>query len=107
MDEPDEERVQEESWTGSERQRHERGGCLPPTNPPLKRAAYTVPVGVKCLIKRTTANDWRQYTTTKELSFERFESYRGQRYEFRLKGWLMLVGRQYVIHREDTYPPGV
>jgi hypothetical protein len=70
-------------------------------------AAYTVPAGTACQIKRLTTNDWQAYTTKAELSFERHEGYRGWRYEFRYLGWFIRVHANRVIHRADLYPPGV
>ncbi len=107
MDNEDTSRVRESTWTGSEEDRREQGICLPPTGPPLSLPQFQILVGTACSIKRLSGNNWKPYTTKKALGFERYERYIRCSYEFRFQGWLLLVHRRDVVHREDLYRCGM
>lgn len=79
--------------------------CPPPQKPPRKVARFTVLAGTQCEIKKITDNEWIPHKTAREIGFEKFERYVAEWkcYEFRFQGWLMMVHRSKVIHREDTY----
>ena len=69
---------------------------------------FLVPKGVRCAVRSVYDDQWRTFTTTRDNGFERFERYeRGEAggfYQFRsdIGGWVMLVNRRHVVHREDT-----
>jgi hypothetical protein len=79
----------------------------PRSKPPRHVPRFLVPAGVPCAISKVCPLEWRPYTTKQESGFERFERYerseRGNYYHSRTGGWLMLVHRRHVVHREDTY----
>ena len=80
------------SWTGSESQRKPQGICLPPKMAPAIPAfKYVVPAVIKCEIRRVTESNYRTYTTTKEIGFQRAERKRYGMYEFRMNGWMIRV----------------
>ncbi len=83
----------------------------PRTKPPRHVPRFLVPAGTPCAVRRVTERDWRVYTTKQDAAFERFERYErceGGYYHFRsdVGGWLLLVSRRHVRHREDAYLPG-
>lgn len=90
------ERVRATSWSGSERERREQGVCLPPSKPPSKQSRFFIPRGVSCAVRRVEESEWRGHVTTADHGFDRYERYDDGYYEFRLKGWLMLVRSKYV-----------
>lgn len=93
-----EERIREASWTGSEgSRRREQGVCLPPTKPPNRTPRYRIAAGTKCSISRLSPRYWRDYTTKRELSFDRYEAVRGRLVIFREQGYLIEVRWQDVI----------
>src|SRR5712691_7484461 len=82
----------------------------PRTKPPVHMPRFFVPAGTPCAVRRLmtdTHHEWRTYRTAKDTEFERYERYEsgelGGFYEFRQEGWLMLVSRRFVRHREDAY----
>jgi hypothetical protein len=97
-------RIRQASWTGSEELRREQGICLPPTRSARKGSRFFVPAGTPCAISKVSPLGWRQYTTRKDVGFERFETYGAGVYEFRsdVGGWPMRVHRQHVLRREDN-----
>jgi hypothetical protein len=78
-----------------------------PYQKPKRVPRFLVRAGTKCAISKVARLDWREHTTVKDIGFERFERYErteaGGFYEFRHEGWLMLVHRRHVVHREDSY----
>jgi len=76
--------------------------CLPPKQPPVQTPRYLVPAGTACRITRIERLAWRDYLTTKDVGFERFERYlSGGYWEFRHEGWLMQVRVELVKYRDD------
>lgn len=87
-------------------------GELSPTAPPFERALpgqnrprFLVPARTRCAVSTLSPLDWRPYITRKPIGFERFERYErsdgGPFYEFRHAGYLLLVHRSLVLHRDD------
>lgn len=74
-----------------------------------KQPRYLIPSGTTCGIRRVEEQkeEWREYNTKQDIWFERYERYEttetGNFYHFRESGWLMVVHRRFVIHREDGY----
>lgn len=73
--------------------------------PPRHIPRFHLPAGTACDIRRMTESEWRPFTTTRDLSFERYERYvrdeAGNFYEFRIGLWLITVHRRDVVHRDD------
>ena len=82
-----------------------KSGCLPPTKPAVKQARFTIPAGTALDIQDLREWEWQPYTTKQQLSFERFEKYDAEFkcYQFRFQGFLIMVHRSKVKHREDSY----
>jgi hypothetical protein len=79
------------SWTGSENQRKPQGICLPPANPVVKSARFTIPIGVSISVQKITTGNppWRAHVTTKEQKFDQFEARSKGCYVFRAQGWMI------------------
>lgn len=84
------------SWSGSERGRREQGVCLPPSRPSNRASRFTVPRGVRCLVRRVSGVEWRDHVTAHDCGFDRYETFADFHYEFRLKGWIMRVNCRHV-----------
>lgn len=93
------ERVREGSWLGSERNRREQGVCLPPLRAAKKAPRYFVPALTKCSVSAVSPRRWRDYTTTKDLGFERYETADKWYVTFRERGFLLQVQWRYVRGR--------
>jgi hypothetical protein len=87
-------------------------GELSPTAPLFERATpardrprFFVPAGTPCAVSTLSPLAWHPYTTRLDLPFDRFERYErsdgGPFYEFRHQGYLLLVHRSLVVHRDD------
>lgn len=90
------------SWTGSEHARKEQGTCRPPAHAPNKTPRFVIPAGVRALIRRVDEDQYRNYKTTKERGFDRYEFYdRKQKlYTFRDQGYQLAVKAVYVKHNK-------
>lgn len=82
-------------------------GCAPPqTKPASKVPRFKIKPGTLCDIRKiSSADEWQEYRTKKELGFEKLERYLPDEkcYEFRFQGWVLCVHRSKVKHREDSY----
>jgi hypothetical protein len=78
-----------------------------PYRKPTRVPRFLVRKGTKCAVAKVADEDWQEYVTTRDTGFEKYEHYHrteaGNFYEFRHEGWLMLVHRRHVVHREDSY----
>jgi len=93
------------SWTGSERQRREQGGCRPPTTTALPSVPrYRIPAGTRAFLRLATETTWHGWTTRRECCFDRREWYEKGWYVFRTGGYLLRVHRSKVVHGEDGQP---
>ncbi len=96
------ERIREASWTGSEGERREQGICLPPTKAPKQTPRYFIPAGTKCKVTSVSRICWRDFTTTKDLGFERFETAASGFVTFRDKGYLLQLRWKFVRCRRQV-----
>ena len=92
-----------QSWTGSENQRREQGGCRPPTHAPNKTPRYFIAAGTPVTVRRADQNHWLDYVTQQDVSFEQRLRYDNRHYYFRKGAYEMCVHRSLVRHRADTY----
>jgi hypothetical protein len=92
-----------QSWTGSERQRREQGGCRPPKHAPNTTPRYLVRAGTRVEVRRADRNNWSEYVTQQDASFERHLRYDNRHYYFREGAYELRVHRSLVRHRADTY----
>jgi hypothetical protein len=80
------------------------------TRPPRNMPRFYVAAGTPVSVRKVTDddNDWRDYVTIKPIAVERFERYVKDPdagtafYIFRVSGWLVMVARYHVVHREDV-----
>lgn len=74
--------------------------------PQDKTPRFLVKAGTTVAVSHVENLEWTEYVTKKDAGFEKYERYQsdeaGKFYEFRSKGWLMLVHRRNVIHRADS-----
>lgn len=79
------------SWTGSETQRREQGGCKPPTAPPNTTPRYTIQAKTPCQIRRVTETKWQSYVTRGTTHYDRCEGKPRSFLIFRLEGYQIRV----------------
>jgi hypothetical protein len=89
--------------TGSENQRHEQGVCLTPSAPPVgkkpARSRYFIRKGTECAVSRVSPLCWREYTTTRDLGFDRYENHGNGHVTFRESGYLIRLAWDDVSRR--------
>lgn len=85
--------IREASWTGSESDRTEQRICLPPTKEARKTPRFLIPANTFVEVSHLSPLRWRNHQTHKDISSERYESYRNGYYTFREEGFFVRVHR--------------
>lgn len=92
------------SWSGSERERREQMPCSPPSVATRFTPRFRIPAGTAVQVCEVvdSGKHWMNYTTKREIGFERYEYAECGEYVFRESGYFVRVRFNRVIQRKRT-----
>jgi len=76
-------------WTGSSKQRKPQGTCEPPKTTASTQSRFEIPAGTIVEVTHISNRKWKPFTTTRHLSFDRYELYSKGKYQFREEDYLL------------------
>lgn len=90
------------SWTGSETQRREQGGCSSGGYVGQLTPSYRINEGVEVLVCRVEDGfkHFQPHKLRRPLGFNKHEGYADGLYTFREQGYFVRVHRSRVVHRD-------